>query len=142
MKKNYIIIVILFFIGIQTIKAQRNDALYFATNTPQSSFYNPAKQSDLNMYMSLPIISNFGIDFHTSGFCWKDIVNKNPQYPDSLRLDIDGFSKKLNDNNYFDVSFNTDILGFGFRFKEKNYLSFSIMMNVDARLNFSKGLFD
>lgn len=142
MKKNYIIIVILFFIGIQTIKAQRNDALYFATNTPQSSFYNPAKQSDLNMYMSLPIISNFGIDFHTSGFCWKDMVNKNPQYPDSLRLDIDGFSKKLNDNNYFDVSFNTDILGFGFRFKEKNYLSFSIMMNVDARLNFSKGLFD
>jgi hypothetical protein len=135
------IVAFLIIIGTQ-VKAQRTDAMYFVGNSSQSSLYNPAKQGDYNMYISLPIISKFSFDFHTSGFCWKDLINQNPNYPDSLRMDIDGFSKKLKDDNFIDNSFTMDLLGFGFRINDKNFISFNLLLNVDSRLNFSKGLFD
>lgn len=136
-----IIAIILLFISTE-VKSQKTESMYFVGNVPQNSLYNPARHTNNKFYMSLPIISNNTFDFHTSGFAWKDLVNKNPDKPDSLRLDIEGFSKKLNDNNFFDNSYTTELFGFGFKIGKRGFLSFDLLFDMETRLNFSKGLFD
>ena len=137
-------IIVLFaslFAFVSTLNAQRlGDAVYFSS-LPQASQYNPAFHGNNSFYLSIPTLGKFGLNFNTSGFVWHDFVNQHPDYKDSLRLDFEGFDKKLKDNNYFDLGFTDEILGFGFKIG-KNHFSFDVLLNVETKLSFSKGLFD
>ncbi|MBP3254221.1 MAG: hypothetical protein J6M30_06915 [Bacteroidales bacterium] len=121
------------------ISAQDVSPLYFSTQ-PQAANYNPAWLTNNNFYISMPVFSRLDFGLHTSGFAYKDLINKHPQY-DSLRVDVDGFLNKLKKSNYFDLNFATDILGVGFKVKN-NFFSIQIGVNVESKLRFSKQLFE
>ncbi len=121
-------------------KAQNISPLYF-NNFPQSIDYNPAFLSEQKLYISMPAYGKFSFNFKTSGFNYKDLINEDPLYPDSLRVDKDGFLKKLKKNNYFDLSMSDKLLGVGFKVKQHHF-DISINLNVESRLSFTKSLFD
>lgn len=115
--------------------------MYFST-LPQASKYNPANHGENKFYITLPVLGYFGTSLNTSGFNYKDFVNQHPSYPDSLRLDFDGFTSKLKENNYIGFGMSTDLLSFGFTLDKVDHVSFNLSLNVESRFNFSKGLFD
>ncbi len=125
-----------------SLSAQRTGELMYFSTLPQASKYNPANHGENKFYITLPVLGYFGTSLNTSGFNYKDFVNQHPSYPDSLRLDFDGFTSKLKENNYIGVGMSTDLLGFGFTFDKVNHVSFNLSLNVESRFNFSKGLFD
>ncbi len=125
-----------------SLSAQRTGELTYFSSLPQASKYNPANHGNNKLYITIPVLSHFGISVNTSGFKYKDFVNQHPLYPDSLQLDFNGFADKLKDNNYVGFGMNTDLLGFGFTFGKVNHVSFNLSLNLESRFNFSKGLFD
>lgn len=116
------------------------DFMYFS-GQPQGQSFNPAISPDSKMYIQLPVVSNFGINFRTAGFAYQDLIHQHPVYPDSLQLDFNGFLDKIKKNNSLMTNINTNILGFGFQVKE-NYFYFNMSLNVESKFSFSKGLFD
>lgn len=125
-----------------SLSAQRTGELMYFSTLPQASKYNPANHGENKFYITIPVLGYFGTSLNTSGFNYKDFVNQHPSYPDSLRLDFDGFTSKLKENNYIGFGMSTDLLGFGFTFDKVNHVSFNLSLNVESRFNFSKGLFD
>lgn len=142
MKKICFIIIIAvssLFISNNT-SAQTSDIVYFMRNVPGSYKMNPAMTPVAKFYLNFPVISAFNLDFGTSGFVYKDLINQHPQYADSLQLDLKGFYGKLTDNNFFKLATNFELFGFGFSVGKKNYVSLGIDLNFDTRINFSKDL--
>ncbi|MCI7035053.1 MAG: DUF5723 family protein [Bacteroidales bacterium] len=122
------------------IKAQRQEISYFFREIPQTSFGNPAMTSTNNFYFSVGA-GNFMPGFSTSGLCYHDLIHTHPVYPDSLQIDVAGFSSKLKNNNRIILGCDVDILAFGFRVG-KNFFSYDMSFVMDGRLSFSKGIFD
>lgn len=122
------------------IKAQRQEISYFFREIPQTSFGNPAMTSTNNFYFSVGA-GNIMPGFSTSGLCYHDLIHTHPVYPDSLQIDVAGFSSKLKNNNRIILGCDVDILAFGFRVG-KNFFSYDMSFVMDGRLSFSKGIFD
>lgn len=125
-----------------SLSAQRTGELMYFSTLPQASKYNPANHGENKFYITLPVLGYSGTSLNTSGFNYKDFVNQHPSYPDSLRLDFDGFTSKLKENNYIGFGMSTDLLSFGFTLDKVDHVSFNLSLNVESRFNFSKGLFD
>lgn len=140
MKKIYIVILsaILFF--AQSLKAQENVALFFS-NQPQSISFNPAFNANYRIFITPPIAGKMHIGLNTSGFAWNDLINQSPVYPDSLRIDVNGFLGKLKKSNNLSLTASFDILGVGFKIG-KNYFSIGESLNIESKLSFSKSFFD
>lgn len=130
----------LLILGVGNLKAQREDIMYFFKDVPQSFGLNPALMPTNNFYISGPL-SGFAFEFGINGLCYHDAINNHPVYPDSLRFDVYGLSDKLKRNNHINVDVSEQILGFGFR-AGKNYISFDLSLSVNAKVSFSKDLFD
>lgn len=139
--KKYLISGLFFLMSIGTFSsfAQRQEISYFFKEVPNLSNLNPAMTPSSGFYVSLLAAPSFG--FNTSGFCYHDIINRHPQYPDSLRIDVDGFMDKLKRNNYLAFEYEHGLFGFGFK-AGKNYISFETALNIDTRFSFSRGAFD
>src|SRR5690554_6195984 len=139
MKKYIFILAGIILIGIGNLNSQNSNIMYFMRNVPGSYSMNPANTPISKFYLNFPAISGFNIDFSTSGFAYKDIINQHPIYQDSLQIDLKGFYSKLNDDNHLKLSTSMPLFGFGFK-AGKNYISLGLDLNFDARLNFSKDL--
>ncbi len=139
MKKYIFILAGIILIGIGNLNSQNSNIMYFMRNVPGSYSMNPANTPISKFYFNFPAISGFNIDFSTSGFAYKDIINQHPIYQDSLQIDLKGFYSKLNDDNHLKLSTSMPLFGFGFK-AGKNYISLGLDLNFDARLNFSKDL--
>lgn len=144
MKKIYKIIVSGLFISLFLFSSNKSiaqkDILYFLREAPQVMQYNPAITPCSNFYLSL-MLGTTDIGVHTSGFSYHDLIHKHPVYSDSLQLDLEGFRSQLSDNNFINFNYDMDLLGFGFKIG-KNYFSYDLSLTLDARVNFSKGIFD
>ena len=144
MKKIYKIIVSGLFISLFLFSSNKSiaqkDILYFLREAPQVMQYNPAITPCSNFYLSL-MLGTTDIGVHTSGFSYHDLIHKHPIYSDSLQLDLEGFRSQLSDNNFINFNYDMDLLGFGFKIG-KNYFSYDLSLTLDARVNFSKGIFD
>ncbi len=123
-----------------SLKAQREDMIYFFRDIPQSNLLNPALTPTAGFYLSAAV-GAIDLDFNTSGLSYGDVINTHPIYPDSLRIDIEGLSTKLLQNNRLNLDLNENIFGLGFR-AGKNYFSFDVSLHSDVHLSFSRGLFD
>lgn len=121
-------------------QGQNISHLYFS-NSPQSIDYNPAFLTGEKFYITTPALGKFAFSFKTSGFNYKDLINEDPMYPDSLRVDKDGFLSKLKKDNYFDLSISDKLLGVGFQIKQHHF-DISVGLNVESRVSFTKSLFD
>ncbi len=140
---KYTIVLLVLLIGLtytSSLKGQRDDMMYFFRELPHSIVQNPAMTPTSGFYLSIPV-SGFGLDFNTSGFCYRDIINTHPIYPDSLRIDIYGLHEKLQDNNSLNLELDESLFGFGFR-AGKNYISLDVSLSADMHLSFSKGILD
>ena len=144
MKKIYKIIVSGLFISLFLFSSNKSiaqkDILYFLREAPQVMQYNPAITPCSNFYLSL-MLGTTDMGVHTSGFSYHDLIHKHPIYSDSLQLDLEGFRSQLSDNNFINFNYDMDLLGFGFKIG-KNYFSYDLSLTLDARVNFSKGIFD
>ena len=144
MKKIYKIIVSGLFISLFLFSNNKSiaqkDILYFLREAPQVTQYNPAITPCSNFYLSF-MFGATGMGVHTSGFSYHDLIHKHPTYSDSLQLDLEGFRSQLSDNNFINFNYDMDLLGFGFKIG-KNYFSYDLSLTLDARVNFSKGIFD
>lgn len=144
MRKIYKIIVsglfICLFLTSNNKSIAQKDILYFLREAPQVMQYNPAITPCSNFYLSL-MLGTTDIGVHTSGFSYHDLIHKHPIYSDSLQLDLEGFRSQLSDNNFINFNYDMDLLGFGFKIG-KNYFSYDLSLTLDARVNFSKGIFD
>ena len=144
MKKIYKIIVSGLFISLFLFSNNKSiaqkDILYFLREAPQVTQYNPAITPCSNFYLSC-MFGATGMGVHTSGFSYHDLIHKHPTYSDSLQLDLEGFRSQLSDNNFINFNYDMDLLGFGFKIG-KNYFSYDLSLTLDARVNFSKGIFD
>lgn len=138
--KRYLILIVFFAIGFGSFSsfAQKEEISYFFKEIPQLSHLNPAMSPNSNFFITIGMPS---LEFNTSGFCYHDVINRHPEYPDSLRIDIDGFMNKLKRNNYVAFDYEQNLLGFGFK-AGKNYFSFETALTVDTRFSFSRGAFD
>lgn len=139
MKKHIFILLIITLLIGNKLSSQTSNISYFMRNVPNSYNMNPANTPVSKFYFNLPGISGFNLDFSTSGFAYKDIINQHPIYEDSLQIDLEGFYNKLNDDNYFKLSSSISLFGFGFK-TGKNYFSFGLDLNFDTRLNFSRDM--
>lgn len=141
MKKIFIAIVFVIscLLFNNSLKAQYSDITYFMRNTPFSYKMNPAQMSTSSFYFNLPVLSGINLDFKTSGFSYNDLVKRRDD--DSLYLDFKNFYNSLSNSNYVKMNGNFELFGFGFNAGKKNYISFSIDVNLDSRLRFSRDLF-
>lgn len=135
---SVIVLLCVLFIN-KNAKAQYTDISYFMRNIPASFKMNPAMAPTATFYINLPA-SSINMNFYTSGFAYKDIITRRAD--DSLQIDLEKLHNKLTNNNYFKLETNIELLGFGFQTGKKNYVSFGLDFNMDANINFSKGLFD
>lgn len=118
----------------------QKDILYFLREAPQVTQYNPAITPNTDFYISL-LLGTTDVGVHTSGFSYHDLIHKHPIYSDSLQLDLENFRNRLSDDNFINFNYDMDLFGFGFK-AGKNYFNYDLSLVSDARLNFSKGIFD
>ncbi|MDR1847490.1 MAG: DUF5723 family protein [Bacteroidales bacterium] len=130
---------LILFMGLSVMVKGQSDILYFMNETPQSSFINPAFGVKLGNYISIPVLSEMAFDFHTSGFCYHDIINQHPVYKDSLRIDANGFYEKLKKSNSLNFTNDISIFGIGLGFG-KNHLSFDVRIGFSTRIGLEKSL--
>lgn len=135
----YVLFVCLYLFTSSKSFAQK-DILYFLREAPQVTQYNPAITPNNNFYITL-LLGTTDIGVHTSGFSYHDLIHKHPIYSDSLQLDLENFRNRLSDDNFINFNYDMDLFGFGFK-AGKNYFNYDLSLNIDTRLNFSKGIFD
>jgi len=138
MKQLYFLLVLIF--SLVSLQAQRTGEIAYFSSLPQASKYNPANYGNNNFNLSIPVLGQMGFSFNTSGFSYNDLVSRMNN--DSLYLDFRYLSNKLKKNNFFGVGLNFNILSLGLTLEEVHHLSFNMSVNTEARLNFTKSLYD
>ncbi len=119
MKKNLILTIVALLIGGFAM-AQNNLTIYNMKPIPQKFYANPAKHSDAKIFVGVPGVSSYYMDFGLSSFKLKDVVNAISTENGDTTFNFGEFSKGFNDQNYISVSNATDIFSLGFKFK-RNY---------------------
>lgn len=154
MNKIYISISILFLIMFSNaIKAQVDNTLYFMTNVPETSFQNPAINSNCKIYVSglgIPlagqILPAMHFNYDNTSFAFRDAIYKGSgNLSDSLVTafnsvdDGNNFINKLNKRTYIRTELDINLLSVGYKFKDY-YFSVGARERVEARMSFSHDL--
>jgi hypothetical protein len=102
---------------------------YWMPHLPQSTYLNPAKQSGCKIFIDIPYLPNFDINFNHSGFSINDAIKQNPYSPDSFMIDLDGIEKALKDGNNINLESQFSIINFG--------LALANGININAGMNYN-----
>ncbi|MDA3953679.1 MAG: DUF5723 family protein [Bacteroidales bacterium] len=148
LRKNYIILILIFFYTIisKSVSAQDPQTLYYMNKIPQSTIMNPALQPSYSFFLGLPVVSSIQIEAGNNQLALTDVIMKHPSndslvtflHPDA-EFNTSDFLSKLDDNNFFYEDFRTDLLSFGFRVNTW-YFSVNISEKLTASINYPKDL--
>lgn len=127
------------------VHGQENNTAYFMNHLPQSSWLNPAKMQEQQIYIGLPVLSSFNFGVGNNFVSYNDIIFKSPS-GDSLitflhpKADRNAFISNLRDANTLKSDLQFNIFAFGFR-QGKQYFSFGIHERFSMRGTLPKDLF-
>ncbi len=143
------ILIVLFFIGLTslgtTLYGQAN-TMYYLGNAPQSYLFNPATQPSCDAYVALPVMSEFYINFHTSGISGSDLFWLDPEtdsilHPFHPKADINEFLGKFGEVESFGLTAQMNLFSIGFRIKDM-YFSLDGTIKANNNLTLSKDLME
>jgi len=118
----------------------QSNILYYMDMVHQSSFMNPAYQSNCNGYLGLPGFSGASIEGANTAFDYNDLIhNGTGKLKDSLILDIEKIKSSLKNRNYLMTGMRIPILGLGFWVKNA-YFTFDVTNITAARISYPENL--
>lgn len=116
------------------VKGQENSALLLL-DVPQRSFINTAYQPYTDWYLALPLIGNYSLELHNSGFSWNQFIENN-------------LSSSLTSKNTAVLENRWQFFGAGYKFHDM-YFTFDISQKRKANfiypesfMGFTKGNWD
>lgn len=116
---------------------QQNHTLFFFHQNPQTSFINPAVQSDCKIYIGLPVVSSIHLNAAHNGFTLKKLVDLTDSGYNFRAQEVES---SMAGKNYLMTELYANILALGIKIK-KNYLTFAIREKNDAALFYTKDVF-
>ncbi|MFZ4704796.1 MAG: DUF5723 family protein [Bacteroidales bacterium] len=117
--------------------AQTDFTLYHMQLVPYRIYQNPALMPQCRSFVGTPVISS--IYFQTSNaFSYSDVISREAN--DSIKIDIDKLTSKLNDGNNLFMNLDIDLLSFGFKAADKYYITFSARERSIVRFMYPKDL--
>ncbi len=120
----------------------QDNAFMFLEGVPQTTQINPAFRPVKGGYFALPAFGSIKFNGTNTGFSWSDIIrNGTGAQADSLIIDIDNLSSKLQDNNLLATEASLQVFGLGFRVK-KAFITLDVNHRMKAKLNYPKSLLD
>ncbi len=136
-KKTTLSLVLL--LCVVAVSAQDN-SLLFTRGIPQSTQLNPAFRPVKKWYVAMPALGSVQINGSNTGFSWNDIIRSGTgTQADSLIIDLDYASSKMQDNNLFTTEATIQIIGFGFAMKDW-FFTFDINHKLKAKVNYPLSL--
>jgi outer membrane protein OmpA-like peptidoglycan-associated protein len=127
--------------------AQQTNTVYFMRGIPERNVYNPAFQPEGNLYIDLPVMPNFNLNFGNNSLNFNDVIfNKNGKTMSfldqaAIGAERNDFYNKLKNTTRINGDFALNIIGFGFRLKEKNFFTFDITQKFTGNFYLPKDLF-
>jgi hypothetical protein len=136
LKKDYRVLLMIFFCAISSsLYGQQEFTLHFNRDAVQSSFTNPAFQSEYKVTITLPSVTyNYG----NNAFAYYDIIATDPT-DDSTYIDIEGILGKMGNTNILQMQSYLDLIGIYFNAKDW-YFSFNVTGKIDAKLLYTKDM--
>lgn len=155
-KRLIILLLLVIFAGsLHLVHAQPN-TLYFMKGIPQTKDLNPARPGITGgFYFSMPLFSKLDLAANTNNWAYNDLIHKgsnsislnnslnniNRNLSDSLVIDLDKFSGKTGNKNFFYESAALTLLEGGYK-NDKNFYAFSLSEREFAQVFFHKNLID
>ncbi len=115
---------------------------YWMQHLPQATYMNPAKQTGCKVFIDLPVIPNFDINFEHSGFTINDAVKLKPYTVDSFMIDLDGIEKALRTGNNINVETEFSVFNFGLTLKNDMNINFGINYKMSEYFQYPKALIE
>ena len=97
---------------------------------PQKFYANPANQSDAKIFVGLPGMSSYYMDFGLSAFKLGDVVDAiRPDENGDTTFMLSEFTKGFKKKNYISISNAVDLFSFGFKLKNNYFFLNSSIIN-------------
>lgn len=115
--------------------AQNKQQLYNFDDLPQTLMLNPGGETNFDMHIGLPLLSQIHVSAGSSGVSLHDIFKADGgSINDRIRQTL----FRLNRNDFFTVNQQMEILSIGWRDKRRRYYTAGIYQELDAFLYFPK----
>ncbi|MGI0107611.1 DUF5723 family protein [Salinimicrobium sp. WS361] len=130
---------IFFFLFILTLSqgilAQNKQLLYNYDDLPQTLLLNPGAETNFDMHLGLPFLSQIHLSAGSSGVNMYDIFRKDGgSINDRIRKTL----HKLSKNDFFTVNQQLEIFSIGWRDQRRRYYTAGIYQELDAYVYFPK----
>ncbi len=131
-------LIIVWFIAVPLhVEAQQNNTLFFIHSVPEANFVNPAVQLDCGIFIGLPVISSFHMNFANSGFTAASMITL---YTDgSFERKHNFNTSKLAHHNYMLGEFHSTLFALGIR-RNEDYFTFTITEKNNTALLYTADL--
>ena len=139
---KHILILSIFSILFSSLSFSQRMTSYWMKNLPQTSYLNPAKESECKIFIDIPVLPNFDINIAHSGFTINNAVKPRPYTVDSFMIDLDGIEKALKTENSINAETEISILNFGLALKNDINISFGINYKFSEYFEYPKALIE
>ncbi len=130
------LLIILFFTAGYGL-AQNKQLLYNFNDLPQNLMSNPGAETNFDMHIGLPLLSQIHLSAGSSGVSFYDIFQQGSgSINDRIRETI----FRLSRDDFFTVNQQMEILSLGWRDQKRRYYTAGIYQELDAFLYFPKDL--
>ncbi len=127
---------ILFILLSLAVSAQNKQLLYNFDDLPQTLLSNPGAETNFDMHIGLPLLSQIHLSAGSSGVNMYDIFKDDEG---SINDRIKESLHKLTRNDFFVVNQQLEIFSIGWRDKKRRYYTAGIYQELDAFVYFPKG---
>ena len=117
------------------IKAQNKQLLYNFDDLPQTLLVNPGAETNFDMHLGLPFLSQIHFSAGSSGVSMYDIFKDDEG---SINDRIKESLHKLSRNDFFTVNQQLEIFSIGWRDNKRRYYTAGVYQEMDAILYFPK----
>ena len=129
------IYVFFIFISSLAVSAQNKQLLYNFDDLPQTLLSNPGAETNFDMHIGLPLLSQIHLSAGSSGVSLYDIFKEDGgSINDRIRESV----HKLTRNDFFVVNQQLEIFSIGWRDNRRRYYTAGIYQELDAFLYFPK----
>ena len=142
MRRRYFTMILAMMLLPVIAGAQALKGSYFLDNSLMRNRLNPAFSPRAG-YLSLPVLSNFGMGVHANIGPADFLYPKNGELYTYLNqnVSVQEFSNNLPGRPVVDFDLDTDILNFGFFASKNSFWSFDLGFRVDGQLGMPRDLF-
>ncbi|WP_037373674.1 DUF5723 family protein [Salinimicrobium xinjiangense] len=127
------LLVFIWFISLSA-SAQNKQLIYNFDDLPQNLLTNPGGETNFDMHIGLPLLSQIHLSAGSSGVSLYDIFQEGGSVNDRIRRSL----FKMTRRDFFTVNQQLEIFSIGWRDQKRRYYTAGIYQELDAFLYFPK----